>query len=273
MKTTLIWSFLGIVLLTGCASSAIQDRQLTREEMETAEILGSVQVNFTVMDISGFQIGLEDEIKKQAYMALLQESSQKYTGNIDVRNINISKEKPKNGFQFVMARMGVAGEATYTATGTVVSTYSNTQRTANRLGGITDQILGTFRGNSNKTTLAIFDFVNVNGKQSILGRYLAEQTSNYLFQNSELNIVERAQIEKIIQEQDFNMSGYVSDDTAVSIGKLLGASAVTVGTLTKIGNKISINIKIVETESASVLSSGSTEIDGAEYIEMYNEQL
>lgn len=267
MKTKAVL-LVGIVLLAGCASTGIQDRQLNREEMDATEILGSVQTSFNLM---GIIVGLvavppsEENIKEQAYAKLLEEANRSYAGNIDIRNVNISPNGRKLTF--------FGYEYIYNATGSVISTYTNSQRTANRLGGITSQILDTFRGNRKEITLAIFDFINVNGKQSVLGRYLSEQTSNYLFQNSELHIVERTQIERVMQEQNFGMSGYVSDETAVRIGNLLGANAVTLGTLTKVGNKISVNIKIVETESASVLSSGSTEIEGEEYIEMYNEML
>jgi len=65
----------------------------------------------------------------------------------------------------------------------------------------------------------------------------------------------------------------VNDESAVRIGHMLGVDAVTIGTLTKVGNKISVNIKVVDVESGSLLSSGSIEIDGSEYIEMYNELL
>jgi TolB-like protein len=269
MKTKSFLFFFGFVLFAGCASTTIQDRQLTKEEMDTTDILGTVQTTFTVSDPTGMGVGVnEDEVKNKAYMALLQESSKKYTGNIDIRNINISRGKAKT---LGPLPVRFSDEVTYTATGTVVSTYSSSQRTATRLSGITNQILDAFKGNQKTVTLAILDFANVDGKQSVLGRYLVEQTSNYLFRNSEIKIVERGQIEKVIKELDFNMSGYVSDESAVQIGHMLGANAVAVGTITRVGSKISVNIKIVETESAALLSSGSTEIEGEEYLEMYNE--
>jgi TolB-like protein len=271
MKFIVIF-FLGISLFLGCASSppSLRDRQLTAEELDKTEILGSVQTSFVV---AGKGIGRfisppsDAELKELVYSKLLEEARKIYTGNIDIRNITISQNDKK---VISDSWNGITGtDYYYTASGNVVAT-SATARAADRLEGITSQILGAFRGERN-ATVAIFDFVNINGRTSVLGRYLVEQISNYFFQNSDLNLVERAQIERVMREQEFGMSGNVSEETAARIGYMLGANAVTIGTLTRVGNRISVNIRIVNAETAAVISSGSTEIDGAEYIEMYNE--
>jgi TolB-like protein len=249
------------------AQKAIQDRQLTGEELKKVEILDSIQTSFTLDGIGGTLPPTEANIKKQAYIKLLEEAQKKHKGMIDVKNITISENSKK--MKLSISIVGVVNfEYTYTASGSVISTYSS----ATRLSGITSQIVNTLKGNKN-ATVAIFDFTNVNRKKSVLGRYLAEQVSNYFFQSSELNIVERTQIDKILEEQEFGMTGFVDDASAVKIGHILGADAVTIGTLTKVGDKISVTIKIVNANTSVLLSSGSTEIDGTEYIEMYNELL
>ena len=265
--------FMGVSLFFGCATSAsLQDRKMTAEELDKMEIIGSVQRDFVV---AGRGFGRfaspppDDELKQQAFSELLEEARKNHSGNIDIRNITISQKEKK---QITGWGGGIEGyEFHYTASGNVVLTLASS-RVADRLGGITNQIVNTFRG-SNSVTIALFDFVNVNGKNSVLGRYLVEQISNYFFQNSNFRIVERTQIDRVMREQNFGMSGFVDDESAARIGHLLGANAVTIGTLTRVGNRISVNIKIVDSESGSILSSGSTEIDGSEYIEMYNDLL
>ena len=272
MKLSFAVVFIFIVsLFLGCASNtSLQDRKLTASELDKVDILGSVQTNFVV---AGRGYGRfifpppDTELKELAYSKLLEEARKIYTGIIDIRNITISQSDKKEKHDFWVGIIGI--DYYYTSSGNVVSTAASA-RTSVRLDGITNQILNVFRGNRN-ATIAIFDFVNVNGKNSVLGRYLVEQISNYFFQNSDLKIVERAQIDNVLKEQNFGLSGNVSDESAARIGHMLGADAVTIGTLTRIGNRISVNIKIVDSETGSILSSGSTEIDGAEYIEMYNE--
>ena len=274
---------LGMFLFFGCSiniqsskaslsSSPVQSRQLTEEELTRTEILGSVNITFVLpgTGTSGIAMPPTADLDGQAYSKLLEEARKTYSGNIDIRNITVSQNGQKQ-----ISNRGIGFmedyEFYYTATGSVVTT-SASARATDRLDGITNQILNAFRGNRN-VTIAIFDFVNINGKTSVLGRYLVEQISNHFFQNSDLKIVERAQIDRVFREQNFGMSGNVSDESAARIGHMLGANAVTIGTLTRVGNKISVNIKIVDAETASILSSGSTEIDGTEYIEMYNELL
>jgi TolB-like protein len=271
IKFAIIVFCFGFHFFVGCASSSIQDKQLTGKELEETEILGSIQSNF---NLDGTSVGMlnippsADTIKGKAYSKLLEEAQKKYSGNIDIRNITISENSKKSK----LMKFGFGYEYSYSASGNVISTYSASARVANRLSGITNKIIDTFKGNKN-ATIAVFYFVNIDGKNSVLGRYLIEQISNCFFQNSELKIVERARIMKIINEQNFGVSGYVSDDSVARIGHLLGANAVSIGTLTKVGNRISVNIKIVESETGSILSSGSTEIEGTEYLEMYNELL
>ena len=269
--------FLVIVLFARCASNS---RQLTTKELSKVEILGSVEVNFTLMGttmvnvdtlpeghkhLAGYRPPSSSKVMDTAYSKLLAEAFQKYGGNIDVKNITVEENVSKRK----RISENIGDEYYYTSTGIVIKTDTSS-KTLNKLDDISNQIIKAFRGNKN-TTIAILDFVNIDGKKSVLGQYLAEQISNSLFQNSNLKIVERAQINRIIDEHNFNMSGFVDNETAAKIGYMLGATAVTIGTLTKVGNEISVNIKIIETESSLLLSSGATQISGSEYVEMYNQ--
>lgn len=273
MKKKVFWKVmpafvtaLAVLTLAGCATS-MQDRQVTREELAGMNMLGSVNANLTMTGAmiptpygTIFAGPTDDKVKALAYTRLIEEARKKFEGEVDIVNITISRNG-RNGNNYL-----------YSSSGSVISTYSAADRASERLGGITGQILNAFRGNNN-ATIAILDFVNANDRRSVLGRYLVEQISNYFFQNSNLKIVERAQISRIANEQNFNMSGSVSDETAVRIGRMTGAAAVTLGTLTRMGDSISVNIKIVDTETGSLLSSGSTTIQGADYIELYNQYL
>ncbi|MDR2392996.1 MAG: hypothetical protein LBD93_02405 [Treponema sp.] len=124
-----------------------------------------------------------------------------------------------------------------------------------------------------KMTVAILDFLNVDGSQSVLGRYFAEQTGHYLAKRPQITLVERTQIDRLVVELDFSASGYVSDASAIELGGMLGASAVVLGTLIRVGRKIEVHMKTVDTRTGAVLSSGSTELSGGKYLTMYNQLL
>ncbi|MDR1302457.1 MAG: hypothetical protein LBK43_08325 [Treponema sp.] len=124
-----------------------------------------------------------------------------------------------------------------------------------------------------KMTVAVLDFLNVDGSQSVLGRYFAEQTGHYLAKRPNITLVERTQINRLAAEFDFSASGYVSDKSAIELGGMLGASAVVLGTLIKVGRKIEVHIKTIDTRTAAVLTSGTTELSGGKYLTMYNQIL
>jgi hypothetical protein len=47
-----------------------------------------------------------------------------------------------------------------------------------------------------KMTVAIMDFLNVDGSHSVLGRYFEEQTGHYLAKRPQVILVERTQIDR-----------------------------------------------------------------------------
>ncbi|MDR1956840.1 MAG: hypothetical protein LBQ30_08310 [Treponema sp.] len=124
-----------------------------------------------------------------------------------------------------------------------------------------------------RTTVAVLDFVNVDGHQSVLGRYFAEQAAHYLVKKPHIRIVERTQINRVLGEMDFSASGYVSDASAIELGGMLGASALIMGTLTKIGRKIAVHMRTIDTRTGVVLNTGTVELSGGKYLQMYQELL
>jgi curli biogenesis system outer membrane secretion channel CsgG len=75
------------------------------------------------------------------------------------------------------------------------------------------------------------------------------------------------------QEWDLGSSGIVNNDTAVQIGQLVGANAVVLGSITKIGETARINIRIVDVETARVESTASATLSGADFAEMYDQYI
>jgi TolB-like protein len=68
-------------------------------------------------------------------------------------------------------------------------------------------------------------------------------------------VIERAQLEKILDEQKLGMSGIVDAATAAEIGKGIGLDAVIVGSVTQAGNSVSIDARLIDTETATIITS------------------
>ena len=86
----------------------------------------------------------------------------------------------------------------------------------------------------------------------------AYDTITVKFTNSgKYDMLERARINEILKEQNFQLSGMVSDETAVSIGKMLGAQAIIVGDISGSGNTRRLVFRCLDVETGKILGISS----------------
>lgn len=114
--------------------------------------------------------------------------------------------------------------------------------------------------NENKSTLAIMDFVDLDGSQSMFGKYLREELTIRIFRTNKVSVVERGMLEEVMEEWNFGAKGFVSEKTASRIGQLLGVEAITIGTITDLGEDIKINARIIEVETGKLISVASVNL-------------
>ena len=67
-------------------------------------------------------------------------------------------------------------------------------------------------------------------------------------------MVDRKTIDTIRSEQQFQLSGEVSDQSAVSIGHLLGANIVITGNITGTGTNQRLTLKALDVKTARILA-------------------
>ncbi|MDR3312273.1 MAG: CsgG/HfaB family protein, partial [Spirochaetaceae bacterium] len=70
-------------------------------------------------------------------------------------------------------------------------------------------------------------------------------------------LIDRSQLDQLRREQNFQMSGEVDDDTAVSIGKVVGANAIITGSVTGTGDLRRLRLRAIHTQTAQVLAVAS----------------
>lgn len=106
-------------------------------------------------------------------------------------------------------------------------------------------------------SIAVMDFPSGEGGSSQDSVVIRERLTTYFTQNKNLTLVERALLDKVLQEQKLQASGAVSPDTAKEIGKLLGAGAVVSGTIHELVNDtVELNARIIEVETGKILYAG-----------------
>ena len=87
-------------------------------------------------------------------------------------------------------------------------------------------------------------------------------------------VVERAQLERILDEQKLGMSGILDASTAARVGRGIGVDVVVLGSVTRSGNTISTDARMIDTETAAILSAQdawSTRLDIQSITEMIYE--
>jgi curli biogenesis system outer membrane secretion channel CsgG len=96
--------------------------------------------------------------------------------------------------------------------------------------------------------LAVMDFIG-EGVSKTLASQISEMVRNSLINKGVYTVVERAQVELILKEQGFQMSGCTDTTCAVKVGKLLSAKKMLVGKVIKLGTSIIISGRVVDVES------------------------
>ena len=79
-------------------------------------------------------------------------------------------------------------------------------------------------------------------------------TPNFIVNTRNYTVVERSNIEAVLTEQNFQMSGYVDDDAFVSIGKFIGATVVVTWEISGTGSQKRLVIKAIDVLTSEILS-------------------
>ena len=87
-------------------------------------------------------------------------------------------------------------------------------------------------------------------------RQLADLVTVALAKSQGLELVERQSLDRVLREQDLNLSGLVRAKDAVRIGKLLKADWFLLGTETQINEKKSLVIRVVDASTGIMRDAG-----------------
>ena len=97
-----------------------------------------------------------------------------------------------------------------------------------------------------KKRVAVFDFdystvrtyvAGIFGTDVDVGKGISALLIKRLVQDGTFSVIERAQMDKILTEQNFSNSDRANPNSAAKIGKLLGVDAIIVGNITQFGNE------------------------------------
>jgi hypothetical protein len=115
-----------------------------------------------------------------------------------------------------------------------------------------------------KTMVAL---VSVASPSTAFSTQVLTRLESAIVSSGKLVVVDRANLDKVREEQGFQLSGEVDDESAKSIGKLLGAGASVTGSLADLGDVYSLTFKAINIETATVAVSYLADLEKSARIE------
>jgi|GEM_PF-3871815 len=74
-----------------------------------------------------------------------------------------------------------------------------------------------------------------------------------------VTVVDRQNLEKIMEEYKYQTSALVDEETAVEIGKLSGADAIAIGNLSVLADTFYLHLKVINVQSGAIIGSSISE--------------
>ncbi|UCE26890.1 MAG: hypothetical protein JSW52_11170 [Candidatus Coatesbacteria bacterium] len=108
--------------------------------------------------------------------------------------------------------------------------------------------------------VAVVDFEDLTGQD--LGAAVAENFRTALAAGGAYSVIERGQLEKILHEQKLSASDMTDAGSASRIGELLDADYVAVGSIVRLGERYTINVRFVDVATSETVRAGQASGDG-----------
>jgi hypothetical protein len=101
-------------------------------------------------------------------------------------------------------------------------------------------------------TVAVFDFESQSEDTPDLGKQISTLVDASLSAEPNIITVERAELEKALSEQEYGLSGTVTQDSAAKVGNLTGAKVLVTGRVFDANDQRIIVAKVIGTETSRV---------------------
>lgn len=94
-------------------------------------------------------------------------------------------------------------------------------------------------------------------------RTLTDRLRSRLVNTRVFYVLEREQMDEVLNEQGFQQSGCVSDECLVEIGRLVGVQEMVGGSIGKIGQTYTLDLRIIDVETGRIIKTVSEDYRGS----------
>ena len=111
-----------------------------------------------------------------------------------------------------------------------------------------------------KITMAIMGFEATNIDEAEV-KILTDRLTTKMAQAGKFIIIERARMNEVLAEQGFQQSGCVSSECAVEAGSMLGVEIIVTGSIGKLGDLYTMDVRAISVESGKILNQASRDCE------------
>ncbi|GEM_PF-2159440 len=119
-------------------------------------------------------------------------------------------------------------------------------------------------GNDSRMRIAILDLKSGESVNQQTAKLVSDILRSEMINTGHFIVIERGQMDAILNEQGFQASGCTDTECAVQIGKLLAANKMLVGTVAKLGTTYIISARIVDVEKGTADFAENVKADNEE---------
>ena len=115
------------------------------------------------------------------------------------------------------------------------------------------------KGKKAKVGILEFQTLNKEAKEENLGAIISETLTTSLVNSEAFKIIEREQLQKLIKKLKPSQAAIIDTSSAKQIGKITGADAIIIGGVTKIGNYLRLDARIIDVETGIIITAEKSE--------------
>lgn len=113
--------------------------------------------------------------------------------------------------------------------------------------------------------LVVLPFKNITQREedAWLSESFSENVTQALARSQNLRLIERSQIQNVLQEQSFTQSAFIDPESAPTLGKLLGANKILLGNFQNIDNTLVVSTRVVDVMTGQIEGRMVTQLRGS----------
>jgi len=100
--------------------------------------------------------------------------------------------------------------------------------------------------------IALLELEVTGGLDTTLGRPLSDRFRQELFKTGVFTVVERNVMEEVLVEQSIQLAGCTSNECAVEAGRVLGVEQMVVGSVSRVGDILTVNARMIDVETTEL---------------------